>query len=288
MIITRKALPRRTVLRGMGAAIALPFLDAMVPALAARSVSTRAAATPVRRATFIYIPNGAYRAAWTPEGTGCDFTLSPSLQSLEPFREQVVVVTNLAHRQLESLGDGGGDHSRASAGWLSGVHAKRTEGADVEVGTTADQILASETGRTTPLASLEVSLDAADIVGHCDAGYSCAYMNTISWRSPTAPNPMERNPRVVFERLFGAGDSTEDRLREMTMDRSILDSVTAEMGELDTVLGPHDRRRMEEYLDAIRETERRVQGTEAYNRTQELPVPGRPIGVRRISRLMPS
>ena len=280
MIITKMSLPRRTVLRGMGAAITLPLLEAMVPALSARSViGTRQAAVPVRRVAFIYIPNGAYHAAWTPDGTGRDFTFSPSLQSLEPFRDQVVVVTNLAHRQLESLGDGGGDHSRASAGWLSGVHAKRTEGADTEVGTTADQIAAREIGQTTPLPSLEVALDAADFSGHCDAGYACAYMNTISWRTPTTPNPMERNPRAVFERLFGAGDSAADRLREMAMDRSILDSVTDEVGQLETALGSHDRRRVDEYLDAIRETERRIQRTEAYNRAQELVVPDRPIGV---------
>ena len=201
------------------------------------------------------------------------------MRPLAPFREQVVVVTNLAHRQLESLGDGGGDHSRASAGWLSGVHAKRTEGADVEVGTTADQIAAREIGTATPLASLELALDAADIVGHCDAGYSCAYMNTISWRTPTTPNPMERNPRAVFERLFGDGDSTADRVREMEMDRSLLDSVTAEVGRLNRDLGAQDKRRVDEYLEAIRETERRIRRTEQYNRAQEFPVPDRPIGV---------
>jgi hypothetical protein len=159
------------------------------------------------------------------------------------------------------------------------VHAKRTEGADFAVGVTADQIAAKEIGQTTPLASLELALDAADIVGHCDAGYSCAYMNTISWRTPSAPNPMERNPRAVFERLFGAGDSAADRLREMQMDRSLLDSVTEEVGQLQQVLGTGDRRRVNEYLEAIRETERRIQRTEQYNSTRELEVPDRPIGV---------
>jgi len=243
------------------------------------SATTRTAATPVRRLAFIYIPNGAYHAKWTPDGTGADFEFSPSLTPLEPFRDQVVVVTNLAHRQLESLGDGGGDHSRASAGWLSGVHAKRTEGADFAVGVTADQIAAKEIGQTTPLASMELALDAADIVGHCDAGYSCAYMNTISWRTPSAPNPMERNPRAVFERLFGAGDSAADRLREMRMDRSLLDSITEEVGQLQKELGAGDRRKVDEYLAAIRETERRIQRTEQYNGTRDFVVPGRPIGV---------
>ena len=276
MMITKMSLPRRTFLRGIGATVALPLLDAMVPAASAMA---RTAANPVRRFTSIYIPNGAYHAMWTPDGEGTDFTFSPTLKPLEPFRDHVVVVSNLAHRNLESHGDGGGDHSRASAGWLSGVHAKRTEGADLEVGITADQIAAREIGQTTPLASLELALDATDYLGHCDVGYSCAYMNNISWRSPSTPNPGERNPRAVFERLFGDGDSAVDRLREMHMDRSLLDSVTEEIGRLKTVLGAHDRRRVTEYLDAIRETERRIQMTEQYNTTQELVVPDRPIGV---------
>ena len=276
MMITKMSLPRRTFLRGIGATVALPLLDAMVPAASAMA---RTAANPVRRFTSIYIPNGAYHAMWTPDGEGTDFTFSPTLKPLEPFRDHVVVVSNLAHRNLESHGDGGGDHSRASAGWLSGVHAKRTEGADLEVGITADQIAAREIGQTTPLASLELALDATDYLGHCDVGYSCAYMNNISWRSPSTPNPGERNPRAVFERLFGDGDSAVDRLREMHMDRSLLDSVTEEIGRLKTVLGAHDRRRVTEYLDAIRETERRIQMTEQYNSTQELVVPDRPIGV---------
>ena len=276
MMITKMSLPRRTFLRGIGATVALPLLDAMVPAASAMA---RTAANPVRRFTSIYIPNGAYHAMWTPDGEGTDFTFSPTLKPLEPFRDHVVVVSNLAHRNLESHGDGGGDHSRASAGWLSGVHAKRTEGADLEVGITADQIAAREIGQTTPLASLELALDATDYLGHCDVGYSCAYMNNISWRSPSTPNPGERNPRAVFERLFGDGDSAVDRLREMHMDRSLLDSVTEEIGRLKTVLGAHDRRRVTEYLDAIRETERRIQMTEQYNTTQELAVPDRPIGV---------
>ena len=276
MIITKKALPRRTFLRGMGATVALPLLDAMVPAA---SAMTRTAANPVRRLTCIYIPNGAYHGAWRPDGAGTDFTFSPTLEPLAPFRDRVVVVSNLAHRQLASLGDGGGDHSRASAGWLSGVHAKRTEGADLQVGTTADQIAAREIGQTTPLASLEIALDATEILGHCDVGYSCAYMNNISWRSPTTPNPAERNPRAVFERLFGDGDSTAERVREMQMDRSLLDSITEKVGDLKGALGAHDRRRVTEYLEAIRETERRIQMTEQYNSTQELAVPDRPIGV---------
>ena len=275
MFITKMSLPRRTFLRGVGATVALPLLDAMVPAV---SAMTRTAASPVRRLACIYIPNGAYHAAWKPEGSGRDFTFSRTLEPLAPFRQRVVVVSNLAHRQLESLGDGGGDHSRASAGWLSGVHAKRTEGADVHVATTADQIAARAIGRDTPLSSLEIALDATEILGHCDVGYSCAYMNNISWRSPTTPNPGERNPRAVFERLFGDGDSATERLQEMRFDRSLLDSVTQEVGRLKTRLGAHDRRRVAEYLDAIRETERRIRMTEQYNRA-DVDVPERPIGI---------
>lgn len=276
MIITKMSLPRRTFLRGIGATVALPFLDAMRPAL---SATTKGAVEPVQRLGFVYIPNGAFHEAWTPKTEGTNFELSPTLKPLERFRDSVVVVSNLAHRQLESLGDGGGDHSRSSAGWLSGVHAKRTEGADVHVGTTADQIAAKIIGQTTPLSSLEIALDASDIVGHCDAGYSCSYINSVSWRTPTTPNPMERNPRVVLERLFGDGDSAAERVREMQTDRSLLDSVTQDVGRLQRTLGAQDRNRVTEYLDAIRETERRIQKTEEYNSSQDLTVPERPVSI---------
>src|SRR5262245_24857026 len=220
MFISKLALPRRTVLRGIGAAVALPFIDAMVPALTAKP------AAPVRRLGFIYTPNGATMSAWTPEGDGPALAeLSPTLSPLSPFRSRVVVPTGLSHRQAESQGDGNGEHSRGQTVWLSGVHPKRTEGADVRNATTVDQIAAQVLGRDTPLTSLELALEQNYLVGNCDNGYSCVYWNTISWRTPTTPLPMEVNPRVVFERMFGDGGTPSERLSQVRDDRSILDSV---------------------------------------------------------------
>ncbi|MEE2963980.1 MAG: DUF1552 domain-containing protein, partial [Acidobacteriota bacterium] len=229
MIIRKLAIPRRTFLRGAGATVALPLLDAMVPALSAQSTT---AAAPVRRLGFVYIPNGAVMQQWTPAETGSGFALSPILQPLAPYKDQLTVVTGLAHGQAEPLGDGNGEHSRASATWLNGVHPKQTEGADVQAGMTADQIAAAGLGQDTPLPSLELAIDLDGLVGNCENGYSCAYMNTVSWRTPTTPLPMENNPRVVFERLFGDGGTREQRLAEMRKDRSILDSVNEDLADL--------------------------------------------------------
>jgi hypothetical protein len=275
MIITKMALPRRTFLRGMGVSLALPFLDAMVPALA------RAATTPgpARRLGFFYIPNGAVMDKWTPATEGVGFEFSPILKSLEPFRDRITVITGLGQRNAESFGDGNGDHSRASSTWLSGVHAKRTEGADVEVGTTADQVAAKELSKYTQLASLEIGIDTNHVVGNCENGYSCVYMNTISWRSPTTPNPNENNPRVVFERLFGEGGTAAQRMSQLRKDRSILDSVTQEMARLQGNLGVGDRTRVGEYLDSIRDIERRIQKAEEQSARITTPVLERPVGV---------
>ncbi len=259
MIIKKLALPRRTFLRGMGAMVALPMLDAMVPAL---SELSRTAAKPVKRLGFVYLPNGAVMPSWTPEGEGA-LELSPTLSPLEPYRDQTVVLTRLAHGQAEALGDGNGEHSRASAVWLNGVHPKHTEGADVRAGVTADQIAAAELGKETPLPSLELAIDLDFLVGNCENGYSCAYMNTVSWRTPTTPLPMENNPRVVFERLFGDGGTREQRIAEMRKDRSILDSVTDDLALLERDLGAADRQRVDQYLDAVRAIERRIQLSEA-------------------------
>ena len=242
MWLEKVALPRRTFLRGMGATLALPFLDAMVPALSALS-KTPTAAAPVRRLGFVYNPNGAVMQQWTPAEVGAGFELSPILSPLAPFRDQLVVVSGLAHGQAEPLGDGNGEHSRASATWLNGVHPNQTEGADVRAGITADQIAAQELGRETPLASLELAIDLDGLVGNCENGYSCVYLNTISWRTPTTPQPMENNPRVVFERLFGEGGTTEQRVAEMRRDRSILDSVTDDLADLQRDIGAGDRAR---------------------------------------------
>jgi hypothetical protein len=276
MIIKKLSLPRRTFLRGVGATMALPLLDAMIPALSA--ISTTAAA-PVRRLGFVYIPNGAVMQQWTPTETGRGFALSPILQPLAPYKDRLTVVTGLAHGQAEPLGDGNGEHSRASATWLNGVHPKQTEGADVEAGMTADQIAAAALGRDTPLPSLELAVDLDGMVGNCENGYSCVYLNTVAWRSSTTPLPMENNPRVVFERLFGDGGTPQQRVAEMRRDRSILDSVTDDLAALERVVGGGDRARLDQYLDSVRALERRIQMAEVQGADAELPDLARPVGI---------
>ena len=268
MIITKLALPRRTFLRGIGATLALPLLDAMVPAMTAM-------ARPVKRLGFVYVPNGAAPGYWKPKGTGTSFELSPSLSPLEPFRDRLVVPTGLS--QLNANGLDNGDHTRGQAVWLSGVPIKLTQGADVQNGTTVDQLAAQELGKDTPLRSLELTVGPNFVAGTCDTGYSCAYSNTLSWRTATTPLPTEANPRAVFERLFGDGATAAARQARPQTDRSILDSVTAELGRLQQTLGPGDQMRVSEFTDAIREIERRIQTQE---RTQSLAeVPERPIGI---------
>src|SRR5262245_20062037 len=276
MMITKMALPRRAFLRGVGATLALPLLDAMVPALSALA---KTPAKPASRLGFIYVPNGAVMNKWTPAEHGRAFELSPTLAPLEPFREQTMVVSGLAQLQANSFDDGAGDHSRGTAAWLSGIHAKRTEGADVQLGITADQIAAREFGQYTQLASLELALETIDLVGNCDNGYSCAYMNTLSWRSPTTPLPVETNPRKVFRRLFGQGDTQEQRLGQLHDDHSMLDSVLHDLGRLQRTLGPADNNRVTEYLDSIRDVERRIQRAEERNAESELPVFEAPTGI---------
>lgn len=282
MIITRLALPRRTFLRSMGAAFALPMLDAMVPAF---SATVKSAARPTTRIGFIYVPNGvAMNDAvnyWTPQGTDANFTFSPILAPLTPYRDRITVVSGLAQKQGESLGDGNGEHTRACATWLAGVHPKKTEGADIRLTTTADQIAASQLGKETVLPSLELIASEIDLMlgGQCEAGYSCAYMNTVSWQSPTTPLPVENNPSVIFDRLFGEGGTPEERLERMKKRRSLLDRVNADLGRLQRSLGPADRARVSEYFDAVREIERRIQTAEEQNSASALPVPDRPVGI---------
>jgi hypothetical protein len=276
MIISKLALPRRTFLRGLGATMALPLLDAMVPAMSALN---KTAAKSASRLAFIYVPNGAVMDKWTPTASGRGFELSPTLSPLEPFRNQLLVTSGLAHLQANSFDDGAGDHSRGTAAWLSGIHAKRTEGADVQLGVTADQIAAREIGQHTQLPSLELALETIDLVGNCDNGYSCAYMNTLSWRTPTTPLPAETNPRKVFRRLFGTGDSPEQRKTELNYDKSILDSVLQDVSRLQRSLGPSDNSRLAEYFDSIRDVERRIQKAEERNLLSELPIIDAPTGI---------
>ena len=273
--LRHKALSRRTVLRGIGSAMALPLLDSMVPALRA------APATP-QRAVFLYTPNGIIMKAWTPAQEGAGFEFTPTLKPLEPYRDRVLVLTGLEQHNGESLGDGAGDHARAGATWLTGVHPKKTEGADIHNATTVDQLLAREIGSKTSLPSLELGLEDVRIVGGCDSGYSCAYSNTISWSSPSNPIPYEANPRAVFERLFGDGETTDPAARAMRSreDRSLLDFVLADANRISTTLGPADRSKMGDYLDSVREIERRIQQTEAKNASAApLPAIDRPDGI---------
>lgn len=276
MFITKRHLHRRTFLKGAGVTLGLPLLDSMIPALTAQS---RTAAQPVLRLGFVYIPHGAVISEWTPAKEGAGLELSPVLKPLEPVRDRVVVVSGLAHHQADSLGDGGADHARSSPTFLSAVHPKRTEGEDVRAGLTIDQIAAGKIGQDTQFPSLEVATeDMTGLVGACDTGYSCAYMNTISWRTPTTPNPMEINPRLVFERLFGEGGTPAEQIEHLKEDRSVLDAITHQVKGLDARLGPRDRTRMSEYLDNVREIERRIQRASKQAGTS-LAVPDAPVGV---------
>ena len=263
MFATRKAISRRTVLRGMGAAVSLPLLEAMVPAMTA---AQNTPAKPVRRFGVVYHPNGVIYDKWLPKGVGTEFELSPVLSPLEPFREQLVVVTGLYSDQAEALGDGGGDHSRASGTYLTGVHVRRSDTV-VENGISMDQIAARAFERETQLSSLQLTVDDASLVGACDVGYSCAYSSTLSWRTPTLPLMAENNPRVVFERLFGTSDSTDPRVRasRLQQDRSILDSITDRVKTLQRRLGPGDNRQVNDYLESLRDVERRIQKAEEQN-----------------------
>jgi hypothetical protein len=262
MIITRKHLPRRTFLKGIGATVALPMLDAMTPALA--RAGTLAAARPMRLA-FTDVPNGVTLADWTPKAAGAAFEYSRILKPLEAFRSDTLVLSGLAHRNGYALGDGPGDHARAAACYLTGVHPRKTAGADIQNGISVDQIAAQHLGSTTRFPSIEIGCDDSRVVGNCDSGYSCAYTNSLSWRGPTSPMPPETNPRLVFERLFGGFDTgvdPETRARRLQYRRSILDLVADRTRQLRNDLGTSDRRKVDEYLDGIREIERRIQMAE--------------------------
>jgi hypothetical protein len=276
MIVTKKAISRRTALRGIGTAVALPLLDAMVPALTAQ-VKTPAKA--VRRFGVVYHPNGVIYENWLPKGVGRDFVLSRTLVPLQPFRDQLIVITNLSSHQAEALGDGGGDHSRASGSYLTGVHVKKSDSI-VENGISMDQIAARALEKETQLSSLQLTADDNSLVGACDVGYSCAYSSTLSWRTPTLPLMAENNPRVVFERLFGTSDSTDAAVRErrLRQDRSILDSVTTRVKQLQRTLGPADNTKLSDYLESLRDTERRIQKAEE-QRTKQGPEVEQPSGV---------
>jgi len=271
MMNSKKALPRRTFLRGMGVGIALPLLDAMVPSLTALA---RTPAAPVRRLGFVYMPMGSDLSRWTPPGTGTLADLSPTLQSLRPVVDQLTVISNLELKNAYP-----GTHATSNASFLSAAKAKWTESTDYHLGTTVDQVAAQQIGRQTVLPSLELSMDLLQTVGQCDNGYACVYQNNLSWSSPTTPLPAEAHPRIVFERLFGEGGTTADRRAELRRRASLLDSLRDDITRLQNRLGPEDRTRVGQYLDTVREVERRIQMAEAGTQDQPLPDLDRPVGV---------
>ncbi len=281
-MIMKKHLERRTFLRGAGAAVALPFLDAMTPAFAAPARTD--AKTPCRMA-FSYVPNGIIMPGWTPRTEGTGFELTPIMKPLGALREDVLVLTGLSHINGRALGDGPGDHARAGATFLTGVHPKKTDGADIRAGVSVDQIAANAIGSRTKFASIELGCETAGMVGNCDSGYSCAYSNSISWKTPVMPMPPETNPRAVFERLFGDGEIPLDpaaRARLARQNKSILDFVREDTERLSATLGKSDKRKMDEYLFSIREIERRIEAAEARNREsgrEVAPSIARPSGI---------
>jgi len=277
-IIFKKHLSRRTFLRGVGVTMSLPLLDAMVPASTALAQTAARART---RLALCFIPHGAVMNQWTPAATGA-LELSPILSPLAAHKDQVVVLSNLAHAMAgpQGPGDNGGDHTRCPAVFLNGVHPKRTDGADIQAGTTIDQMAAEKIGQDTLLPSLELAIeDYSGLVGSCDVGFSCTYMNTISWRTPTSPMPMEINPRVVFDRMFGDGATAKERMQRIETQRSILDAVTGQVRRLQGDLGTKDRNRVAEYLDSVREIERRIQISERQAANPNLDVPASPTGI---------
>src|SRR3989454_5426818 len=270
MIITKMAMPRRTFLRGMGLTLALPLLEAMVPAA---TPLVRTAANPVRRLGFVFMPMGCDITRWTPPGDNLD-QLSPILSSLAPVREHVTAITNL---ELQNAYPG--SHATSNSAFLSAAKAKLTESTDYYLGTTVDQIAAQHIGQATQLPSLELSMDLMQVVGQCDNGYACVYQNNLSWSSPTTPLPAEAHPRIVFESLFGEGGSVADRRAALRKKASLLDSFNEDLARLNRKLGPGDRARVNQYLESVREVERRIQKAEANAADNPLPDLDRPVSV---------
>ncbi len=270
-------IPRRTVLRGLGAAISLPLLEAMFPFSAfAQSLKMK----PTRMA-FIFAPNGVDIANWTPTAEGALGALPSILQPFDPIKGKVNVLSGLAQHNAFALGDGPGDHARSTATWLTGVHVKKTAGSDIEAGLSADQVAAQQIGMSTRFPSLEIGCERGAQAGDCDSGYSCAYSSSISWRGPSTPNAKEVNPRLVFERLFGAGtpEDAESRARREKYRLSILDMVSEDASKLRGQLGQRDQKKVDEYLTGVREIERRLQSLESKQVNQALEGAVRPTGI---------
>ncbi len=265
--VTRKALSRRALLRGAGAAVALPFLDSMAPAMTPR-------AKPARRLAYVFMAMGADQSRWTPPGQGKLEALSPILSPLEPVKKHLCVLTNTEIRNAYP-----GTHATSNSSFLSCARARHTESSDYHLATTADQIAAREIGRETRLPSLELAMDNLQVIGQCDNGYACVYQNNLSWSSPTTPLPAEAHPRLVFEKLFGEGGSPEERRAALRKRASLLDFVKEDVARLERSLGPADRAKVAGYLEAVREVERRIQKAEAQAGERPLPDLERPVGV---------
>jgi hypothetical protein len=273
MFISKKHLPRRTFLRGMGVTVALPLLESMIPA---RTLLAQTAANAPTRLGFVYVPHGAIMDKWTPAAEGAGFEFTPILKPLEPLRNRINIVTGLGHRAADTTAV----HSLSPTTWLSGVRPKATQGVDAYAGITADQFAAQSIGQDSILPSLELATeDHSGLIGSCDRDYGCIYMNTLSWRTPTTPLPMEINPRKVFERLFGDGGSAAQRLARIKEDRSLLDAITSEASSMQLQLGAQDRRTMTDYLDNVREIARRIQRAAQSQSDEDLLLPERPAGI---------
>lgn len=269
-----KSLPRRTVLRGAGACLALPLLDAMVPAFAAERLS---AAAPIRRFGAFYIGNGFDMSNWTQPGTG-PVKLTSIIAALAAVQDRLLIVQGLDMKP--AMSNDNGNHPRAQAAWLTGSRARRTDGPDMYLGVSMDQVVAQEFSKETQLGSIELAMEPTDLAGNCGFGFSCAYNNTLAWRSPTMPLPVEANPRNMFERLFGASETSDPavRMRQLRMQASMLDHVKEQISGLGRTLGPADRRKLDEYLDSLRDVERRIQKAE-HQSSVEMPIVEKPGGI---------
>ncbi len=276
-----RQLSRRSVLRGLGTTIALPWLEAMAP-VATRAEGPGRGSAPPKRIAFLYVPNGVHMRDWTPTQEGCRFAFPPTLRALEPFRDELLVLSGLAQNNAAPMGDEGGDHARSLACFLTGMHPLKTDGANIRAGVSIDQVAAGQVGQATRLASLELGIDPSAQAGSCDSGYSCAYSSNISWKSATLPMAKEIDPRLVFDRLFGSqvrkGTPAEQARRQL-YDRSILDFVREDARQLHAQLGMNDRRKIDEYLNSLRELERRIQRADVTLDSQPLPSPSRPTGI---------
>ena len=273
MFLTKKHLSRRTLLKGMGVSLALPLLDSMV---SAQTPLAKSAAKPMSRIGFVYLPHGAIMNEWTPATEGAGFEFTRILKPLEPFRDRINVVSGLGHKAADTTAV----HSLSPTTWLSGVRPKPTQGVDAFAGVTADQIAAQQIGQDSLLPSMEVATeDNSALLGACDRDYGCIYMNTLSWRTPTTPLPMEINPRKVFDRMFGEGGTPEERAARLQEDRSILDTITKDAGVLQKTLGPKDRSMMSDYLESVREIERRIQKAGNLETGIDMQLPPQPVGI---------